>query len=647
MDNMNVLPGGLQELEMIEKDLEFAYNQEENVSGSVYDIEFLSTLDKDSLYEYLKDKLELLVNKDIQNLIMEDRNYYCFVWLIRKKGSKIFEYFPESEMIPFILKSERSIDKIAVVLDVGGALEFFTPEILKIILDNDELLFYLYHLTEESANIVFEYMLNNKKIHLFGELPIACQKKILSTNIFKILSNDLSKNFFYRLNDEVLNFLCNFDKVQEFILNSDIKFIDKLVKKGILFPYVMIKDKRFKKFYLNITDPVEYRFYIMNLEKNNNLGATLIDEIRRKNYDKIYKNYTEEKLNEKIDNIIFKKKNDEYYEDLVNDRVFWDISGVIEDEEIVEIIKNDDTIYMKDIIIDRFFGEVSINFLKNLKVMMDYIKSLSKEIIPKERIEIYNKLLNFDDMSILERKEFYFEMLKYGSFEQIFYGDYRLCRDRCYTELKNSVIDLKECEKYKNESYSAYAGVPVYNFNGQKFAAFVHNTSRPRTVEFKWNENSKLEGLSLSYITDKNINVFHNPNESIVFGFSNLDISRILHLRNTDSFSNYSQLLDDFSEYIQHIYTPEKLVEETLSYNEILYQNINMNIPEIDKKIRPDYVVCYDTIENGDILTAKTLNIPIVLIDSKVYGRAKSGIDENIKNKYVTGIDSARMSRLY
>lgn len=650
MENKNVLtgilPGGLSTLEMMEEDLEFASNRDKKVSSDDYDINYLSSLDKDDLNIYLRRNPELLINNDVQNLIMEERNHYAFVWLTDYLRTDIFKYFPASELIKHVLKDSRCIDKINVILGLGNVSEFLSVDILKIIFENNDLLFCLGSIDESSSNIIFDYMLKNSKCECFGYLPEVYQEKLLRTNLFKILASNLDKRFFYKLNGEILNFLFSFDKIQEFILNSDIEFVNRIIKDDVVIPFTIYNDKRFKNFYLNILDPIKYRFYIMNLEKNNDFAASLIDELRVKRYDKIYEDYTEDANDEKIDDIYYKKDNGEYFGDLVTDVAFVNICNVFDDEKIFAVIKKEDDIYMKDVIIDRFFGDVSVNFLKNLEVMMNFIKASSKEIIPKERVNIYNKFLNFDNLSITERRELYFEMLKKGSWVQIFYDDYKMCQEKSYSDLKNSIIDLEKCEKQKHSVFTDMVDAPVYYFNGEKFAFFGHNTSSSRQKQFIWGENFSLEGLSLSYITDKNIDTFNNPYESIVLGFSDVDIKRILHLRNTDSFSKYSSVLKDYSTFVKNIYTPEKLVEETISYNEILYQNINKKIPEITEKLRPSYVVCYDEIQRGDILTAKALNIPIVLINTKVYGHAKGGVDTDDKKKYVTDTFSAHRSRV-
>ena len=65
------------------------------------------------------------------------------------------------------------------------------------------------------------------------------------------------------------------------------------------------------------------------------------------------------------------------------------------------------------------------------------------------------------------------------------------------------------------------------------------------------------------------------------------------------------------------MYTPQGLIDDTKGYNEIVYQEKNKNIQL--EKVKPDYVICYDDIKEGDLKVAKNYNLPIVLIDTKKY----------------------------
>ena len=67
--------------------------------------------------------------------------------------------------------------------------------------------------------------------------------------------------------------------------------------------------------------------------------------------------------------------------------------------------------------------------------------------------------------------------------------------------------------------------------------------------------------------------------------------------------------------------------------NEIVYQEKNKNIQL--EKVKPDYVICYDDIKEGDLKVAKNYNLPIVLIDTKKYNFKDGAPSVEEKDKYI------------
>ena len=294
-----------------------------------------------------------------------------------------------------------------------------------------------------------------------------------------------------------------------------------------------------------------------------------------------------------------------------------------------------DSNWMRDILIDRFFKDVPLNFLKNLNVMMNYINKFDKNIIDENRISIYEKILNFDNLSFEDKKELYNDCKRIPDFVSLFYDDYRLCRDHTYSSLIDDAInpakrtDLISLEKSKN------FGVPIYELDGEDFFAFVHVTSIPRTSVCDrdiWHKTNK-DGLSLSYIGNNNLTTFNDPNMCIVFGFSDLDYKRFVHLRESDSFSNYNSNISSASSFVQKMYTPNDFVNNTKGYNEIVYQEKSSNVPLDD--IYPSYVVSYDNVMPGDISVARRYNIPILLINTNKYKFSEDGLNVNDLEKYI------------
>ena len=78
----------------------------------------------------------------------------------------------------------------------------------------------------------------------------------------------------------------------------------------------------------------------------------------------------------------------------------------------------------------------------------------------------------------------------------------------------------------------------------------------------------------------------------------------------SDSFTSHRYQTDVKNE----ILTPEKLIDNTKGYNEILVME--------DEKIKPEYIVCYDNVKENDLKASKKMNIPIVIIHTEYYKEA-------------------------
>ena len=191
----------------------------------------------------------------------------------------------------------------------------------------------------------------------------------------------------------------------------------------------------------------------------------------------------------------------------------------------------------------------------------------------------------------------------------------------------SNLLSFEKSEKYN---------IPIYELNGEKFFAFVHVTGEykkyPSTNLNLWREKAS-DGLSLSFIGSNNITTYSSPEEYVTFGFSNLDYNRFVHLRDSDSFSNYNSSYNDHSQYVQKIYTPSNFVKKTLGYNEIVYQENSKKIELAE--VKPDYVLCYNEISDVDVNVAQYYHLPIVVINTKKYKFSKDTIDTSESNKYV------------
>ena len=547
-------------------------------------------------------------------------------------------------MVDRILKDKRKNDKLNAILTSCKNIENFikNERILKEIC-SPFLINYIDYVDLNSARIIMDYLIKNNLEEYFSFFNENIKVELLKdkTILKKILNSSKLKNIIKSSTNNVFEILAQYEKAQNIILNYDFYTILSFVTNKIYFPANITSNKKFQETILNIEDITTYRFFMDQLEQNNSLAAYEIDKIKERIYDKEVEKYSDGLflITKKIVNLYDKKEN---YSLLLTDNMKkYIIKEMINNSKNMhDVFYKYDTLKMRNILIDRYFKDIPLNFLKNLNVMIQYNDSLNNKILDEKRTNIYKKILNFENLNYDERKELYYACAKYENLAELFYDDYRKCRDNTYNNLIDLAINPKKMYNLLSIEKTKKYGVPIYELNGENFYAFVHITG-----PYKYNPNFYVEAwkeglydsVSLSFIGNNNITTFGDPKESIAFGFSKLDYKRIIHLRNSDSFSNYNSMDDCFSDYIQKMYTPANLIKETRGYNEIVYQEKSRNI-KLDT-IVPDYVMCYDEVTDSDINVAKYYNLPIVLINTKKYKFNNKIIDVSESEKYINGDD--------
>lgn len=611
-------------------------------NGDNVDIENLKKMENRSLANYIFGNEKLLLNKDIRNLLMQEERHYVFVWVVQKLSN--YNYISDDDMVDRILKDKRKNDKLNAILTSCKNIENFikNERILKEIC-SPFLINYIDYVDLNSARIIMDYLIKNNSEEYFSFFNENIKVELLKdkTILKKILNSSKLKNIIKSSTNNVFEILAQYEKAQNIILNYDFYTILSFVTNKIFFPANITSNKKFQETILNIEDITTYRFFMDQLEQNNSLAAYEIDKIKEKIYDKEVEKYSDGLflITKKIVNLYDKKEN---YSLLLTDNMKkYIIKEMINNSKNMhDVFYKYDTLKMRNILIDRYFKDIPLNFLKNLNVMIQYNDSLNNKILDEKRTNIYKKILNFENLNYDERKELYYACAKYENLAELFYDDYRKCRDNTYNNLIDLAINPKKMYNLLSIEKTKKYGVPIYELNGENFYAFVHITG-----PYKYNPNFYVEAwkeglydsVSLSFIGNNNITTFGDPKESIAFGFSKLDYKRIIHLRNSDSFSNYNSMDDCFSDYIQKMYTPANLIKETRGYNEIVYQEKSRNI-KLDT-IVPDYVMCYDEVTDIDINVAKYYNLPIVLINTKKYKFNNKIIDVSESEKYINGDD--------
>lgn len=585
----------------------------------------------------LKDKLlknkELLKNMGVRDMLFESSYHYAFVWVVQELDD--YSFVSDSDMVRRILSDDRCTDKLCAIITSGLNIGSF--------LDNDDILNKVFSsslvndlssLNYSSACPVMNYMLKNGFERYFCNFSHSVQNRFLSNDkIFTLLINSSGlPNILVSVDQVGFDCLMKSDMVKNYLLGIGRNHIKRLVNNGIAFPLDVSLDERFINWFLDISDVSSYRILIDKLMKNNGMSVDEIEKRRFKDYDAIISDYSDgySYLSRLIISNIRSGKN-------INSLVTTDLRYyALREKSIIneELLYKYDCHKFRDILIDRFFGDIPVNFLKNLSVMVNYADKISSNY-DKKRFDIYRSIIGFDGLSFDERMNLYNCCKSIPDLCSLFYDDYRFFRNHSYSSLVNNAIDLnsfnENCPLKRSEIY----GVNVYELNGEDFFAFVHTTGVSRSFVSDPNiwHDGKREFMSLSYIGSDNLNVFKDPYENIVLGFSGLDYNRIGHLYESDSFTKYGYGNKDVSNRVQKMYTSGDFVNNTKGYNEVAYLEDSKDIPL--SNVMPSYVVCYDYIDDGDVLVAKNYNIPIVLINTKKYKFKNDSIVFDDNDTYV------------
>ena len=279
---------------------------------------------------------------------------------------------------------------------------------------------------------------------------------------------------------------------------------------------------------------------------------------------------------------------------------------------------------LANLIIDKLFDDNIKNVCMNISEILSYNNSLKESLLDKEKIKFYQSILNLFNLNSDELLEIYF---KYQNQDIVsnFYDDINKLKRSAYQEIKDSCIKINEIEKLKNNQLSSKYNVDVYEYDGEPFKALV---SCLNSVQVDLNI---FERNCYSLISDKNMNVYLE--NEIIFGYTNFDIDKILHVYEADAYSN-EVVKTGGSQFINRIRKPDVLLSSNLM-NEIQIVNDYKEMDEQSKmyqRVAPSYVVCFDEIDEKSVNAAKILNIPIIKINREKYYK-NTGIQE----KYLEG----------
>lgn len=307
---------------------------------------------------------------------------------------------------------------------------------------------------------------------------------------------------------------------------------------------------------------------------------------------------------------------------LKNDSNLWE-SLTSNDNDIIEVynqiklflhdeINNEDNLTrLKNLICTNCFGMniESINYL--LESMEKYINALA--IPEKAMYDNIKMIINTKNTDILLS---YNE--KYGNTSLPIISSIKNTLKTNYKKLLANSISVQS-----NKFDKSATGIMIHYLNKEKFQLVVGVVSEGKINSA--NSYKKKGGLK-SFLKNIKTNLANNPgilsanlineeyiglfNEGdIIFGYEYLPIKRIIGMNTGDCFKKLDKklIVDDL-----YFDSPDNLLSHMSS------NAVEILIDMQPEAIMPSYIISIDTIKDNDVEAAKTLGLPIYVIDSSI-----------------------------
>ena len=287
-------------------------------------------------------------------------------------------------------------------------------------------------------------------------------------------------------------------------------------------------------------------------------------------------------------------------------------------DEVINLITKSLEEKKSDYIIDYHFEENYYNVMYDLRELLEFYYAGNIDI-PKDRLYLYQQILNIDMLSSEEKIELHNKLKQYNMIE-IFYDDMSFARRKVRESLKDYAMVKDELIKYKDEELSNEYGVDVYNINDNPFFAIVKSGIRA--------DDSLPVGHSYSLVGNGCISVFGDLNSSntYVYDATNLNPEQIVHIFPRDSFTMYKpfSFTSNATNRVEQLMMPDELLYNKRTYNEVLILEQGKKQTDIDSripKLKRIALYCVDKITAKDVEMAKINDMGIMLINSKNYNK--------------------------
>lgn len=563
----------------------------------------------------------ILSDNHVKNFLFKIENKAALTLLVSNLKNEEILYLCDDEFI-FLLSSCEYKNQILNCLFSSAnpyMSQVLTNEHMLEIISKDILYFkiYLSKMDITFGEAWFKFLINKNPECLFyiTFLNNDVQKQLFIDNIDVICFSE--SPLLYVASGNVLNSVSNHPLIRDYILSCTPDVLERKIDTGLIIPNDLAIKKELISKFAYIDDVNEYREVMEIVSRNNPLFYESITNVRKQYYSNFIDSISSDGLSEKYVSVygnILNGKAWNYLLESNNYQYVFAIQSAIEnDEDVLSVLKILSEKEMLECTVDYAFEDFSYDVLSNIKLVIDFNNSLDVPIISDDRLELYNNLLNYQDLSISDRKQLFTNLSSIKNNIELFYDDVRLCKDGCYEMLNKSISNKSSANECLSEELSIKYNLPVYELSGEDFFSLITVTSYDRddkSIDFIKTFSSTA---SMSFISNNHIGTFRDPLENVILGFSDFDIDKVAHLYETDSYTSHEFGSHERSK----IYTPNDLIDRTYSYNELLYLN---RVYDKDTTLKPSYIMCFDEIKPGDIVASQLNgNIPLVLLHSNFY----------------------------
>ena len=431
----------------------------------------------------------------------------------------------------------------------------------------------------------------------------------------KLLKEDLS----YDLVKEIIS--SSNKKIQQSFISNDPRALTmckdfnvlKMAEDGIQFPTdIMKQDYFFEK--LKADNFVDFRRNINRLYRNNysDIIQRKVDNYRESiinSYDKakgIFKQYdfqTQDQIDKLYDN------NKDYILD--SETKFNIVSNLKDKEKLNQYLKKRTSEKLSEVIIDSLFNDTKNNVSLNINEMLKYNDYLSenKKVLDGDKSDFYSIIKNLDNITNDKKIEMY-ENLKEKNVMASFYNDISKLREISYQEISDSLFKTENNIDSFSIEESEKNNIGVYDLSKKSYYLLVRVLSR------EYHEGTNSSQSSYSLISDKNLSVFENATNSLIYVYDKIDPKRIINVYQGDSYTVDDK--NNLTNRVNRIATPKEIVESNSSFSEINIANEkNRDYNETDenykyKEMKPTGVLCIGKITKRQVDECKRLNIPLL-----------------------------------